>query len=190
MSGPIDWQSITRPLDVMDIHVPSNYLRRWVGYERSETGVVLACETAGGQAVNLRVDVVLPDVVRVRMGLEPFRLSGSDMLVEEDWPAPPFTLQAQENLLTLTTKRLRLEFPRFPWQMQAFVARDAEPVVPFFSQRIDDRAYGPGYEDMRHRAPDLTKIHDAVGFAPSTSLDAIIDAVAEDMRTRLDAENA
>ncbi|MFA6243020.1 MAG: NAD-dependent epimerase/dehydratase family protein [Candidatus Hydrogenedentales bacterium] len=48
-----------------------------------------------------------------------------------------------------------------------------------------EQAYGPGYEDMRHRAPSLDKIRAAIGFEPRTSLDVILDSVAEDMRRRI-----
>ncbi len=50
-----------------------------------------------------------------------------------------------------------------------------------------DQAYGPGYEDMRHREPGLEKIRDAIGYTPSTSLDQILDAVIESERKRLSA---
>ena len=48
-----------------------------------------------------------------------------------------------------------------------------------------DQAYGPGYEDMRHREPCLKKIGAAIGYEPRTSLDAILDVVIEDTRQRL-----
>ncbi len=48
-----------------------------------------------------------------------------------------------------------------------------------------EQAYGPGYEDMRHRAPCLDKIHEAIGYAPKTSLDEILDIVIADTRKRL-----
>ncbi len=44
--------------------------------------------------------------------------------------------------------------------------------------------YGPGYEDMRHRAPCLDKIKETIGYEPSTSLDAILDAVIAYVRAR------
>lgn len=47
-----------------------------------------------------------------------------------------------------------------------------------------EEAYGPGYEDMRRRVPDNTRSGELVGFVPRTSVDAIIDAVADDLRTR------
>ncbi len=48
-----------------------------------------------------------------------------------------------------------------------------------------EEAYGEGYEDMRHREPCLDKIHQAIGYVPKTSLDEIIDSVAQDMRGRM-----
>lgn len=47
-----------------------------------------------------------------------------------------------------------------------------------------EKAYGEGYEDMRHREPCLKKIHDAIGYDPKTTLDQILDNVIEDMRAR------
>ena len=51
-----------------------------------------------------------------------------------------------------------------------------------------EEAYGEGYEDMRHRAPCLERIQAAIGYAPKTSLEAILDAVIADQRARLAAQ--
>ena len=48
-----------------------------------------------------------------------------------------------------------------------------------------EQAYGPGYEDMRHREPSLDRIERAIGYRPTTGLDDILDAVIADMRARL-----
>ena len=45
-----------------------------------------------------------------------------------------------------------------------------------------DQAYGPGYEDMRHRAPSLEKIRTAIAFEPKTSLDQILQSVIDEMK--------
>lgn len=47
-----------------------------------------------------------------------------------------------------------------------------------------DRAYSPGFEDMRRRVPDNTLAHRLVGFAPTTSVDQIIHEVATDISAR------
>jgi UDP-glucose 4-epimerase len=40
-----------------------------------------------------------------------------------------------------------------------------------------DQAYGPGFEDMRRRVPDIEKISALIGFRPTLDLDAIIQTV-------------
>ena len=42
-----------------------------------------------------------------------------------------------------------------------------------------DQAYGPGFEDMQRRVPDISKVKAKLGWQPSHSLDSIIDSVAE-----------
>ncbi len=48
-----------------------------------------------------------------------------------------------------------------------------------------EQAFGPGFEDIRHRIPDITKLRDAVGYAPSFALDEILRRVIEHSRQRL-----
>ncbi len=43
-------------------------------------------------------------------------------------------------------------------------------------------AYDESFEDIRRRVPDLTRIREAIGYAPTKDLDAIIDAVAASQR--------
>lgn len=40
-----------------------------------------------------------------------------------------------------------------------------------------EKAYEKGFEDMRHRQPDITKIHDLIGFEPKVDLDEILENV-------------
>ncbi|MDX1503105.1 MAG: GDP-mannose 4,6-dehydratase [Thermoanaerobaculia bacterium] len=47
-----------------------------------------------------------------------------------------------------------------------------------------EEAYGPGFEDMRRRRPDCTKIADLLGWRPAIRLAETIDAVAEEMAVR------
>jgi UDP-glucose 4-epimerase len=42
-----------------------------------------------------------------------------------------------------------------------------------------DRAYGPGFEDMMRRVPDLSKIHSCIGYEQHIDLDGIIRSVIE-----------
>ena len=47
-----------------------------------------------------------------------------------------------------------------------------------------DEAYGPGYEDMQHRAPCLEKISKAIGYAPTADLASILNSVIEEQRRK------
>jgi UDP-glucose 4-epimerase len=46
-------------------------------------------------------------------------------------------------------------------------------------------AYAPGFEDMRRRVPDTTKIRQAIGWQPKYDLQQILDDVIEYERARL-----
>ena len=48
-----------------------------------------------------------------------------------------------------------------------------------------EQAYGPGFEDIRTRIPDLTKIRNLIAFRPEIPLDAILRDMIEDARRRL-----
>ncbi len=45
-----------------------------------------------------------------------------------------------------------------------------------------EKAYGRGFEDMRRRVPDLSKIRAYIGYEPRMSLDDIVMSVIEHMR--------
>lgn len=47
-----------------------------------------------------------------------------------------------------------------------------------------DDAYEPGFEDMRRRVPDTTKIGSLIGWAPQVDLDDIIAEVVQEARMR------
>jgi UDP-glucose 4-epimerase len=45
-----------------------------------------------------------------------------------------------------------------------------------------DQAYGPGFEDMQRRVPDISKIKAKLGWQPTHTLDSIIDDVAKHIK--------
>ena len=47
-----------------------------------------------------------------------------------------------------------------------------------------DTAYGPGFDDMRRRVPDLKRVKELIGWSPTVPLDAIIRGVADYLRSR------
>lgn len=168
MHSSINWRAIAAPLDVASFPAAEHHLRRWTRYTPTPTGVLFECETAAGGSAVYRVDLIEPDVVRVRMARpeDAARLAGrwSEMLIRADWPAIPFECRQVEDRVVLTTARLRLEFQQFPWQMRAY---ENGGDAPFFAERVDDRAYGPGYETP------------PVGFEPGIGgREAVREAVA------------
>ena len=56
-----------------------------------------------------------------------------------------------------------------------------------------DKAYPPGYEDLKRRRPDLSRVRSAIGFEPKTPLERTIADLADDIRRdaeRSDTERA
>mgnify|MGYP001135413109 CR=1 FL=1 len=47
-------------------------------------------------------------------------------------------------------------------------------------------AYAEGFEDMRRRVPDVSKLERTIGYRPATPLTQIIEDVVEDQRARLE----
>jgi UDP-glucose 4-epimerase len=50
-----------------------------------------------------------------------------------------------------------------------------------------DKAYEEGFEDMRRRVPDLSKIHKLIDYQPSVDLDEILESVIDYQRSELAA---
>ena len=46
-----------------------------------------------------------------------------------------------------------------------------------------DTAYGPGFDDMRRRVPDLKRVKELIGWSPTQSLDQIIASVVDYLRS-------
>ena len=44
------------------------------------------------------------------------------------------------------------------------------------------QAYGAGFEDMRRRVPDVSKLRAAIGYAPDTPLDQVLKRVVDELR--------
>ena len=42
-----------------------------------------------------------------------------------------------------------------------------------------EKAYGPGFEDMKHRCPDIARIKELIGFQPKVDLRGIIQSVID-----------
>jgi len=64
---------------------------------------------------------------------------------------------------------------------QVTASRSPIVLVPY------DEAYEAGFEDMPRRVPNLTRIRQLIGYAPTVDLDGILRRVMEDMARSLDA---
>jgi UDP-glucose 4-epimerase len=55
-----------------------------------------------------------------------------------------------------------------------YLTRSTSPIIliPY------DKAYGPGFDDMPRRVPDLTRAHELLGWAPRSTLGEIIPEIA------------
>ena len=66
--------------------------------------------------------------------------------------------------------------------------RTEEPVTPERITHVPyEVAYPPGFEDIRVRVPDTSKLNRITGWRPTRDLDSIIDDVAGSMRQRVAA---
>ena len=48
-----------------------------------------------------------------------------------------------------------------------------------------EEVYGPGFEDMVRRVPDVTKLTQLTGYEPKVSLESALTSIIEDQRFRL-----
>lgn len=53
-----------------------------------------------------------------------------------------------------------------------------------------EQAYGEGFEDMRFRVPDVTKIHNMVGYIPKLKLDDMLRMVVDYTKKSMKSESA
>jgi len=62
------------------------------------------------------------------------------------------------------------------------LAGSASPIV----HKPYAEAYTEGFEDMRRRVPDIGRARALIGFAPTYSLDEIVESVIAEQRARLE----
>ena len=146
MKRSIAWDEFVQPLDYTTTHTKTNSLLKWNSWEKLDCGVVFNCETALGENVDFRLDVIEKKVIRVRMNPSGNRHTESDMLVQDEWDPVSFEIMEQDEQLILQTDSLIIVFPQFPWGMRVFDRTAGKAPLPFFSQQNEDRAYGPGFE--------------------------------------------
>jgi len=143
-------ETITSPLGQQRLgHERSGYERlvRWRDFERTPLGVRLRAETEAGTLVDVTVEFVLPNVVRLRARSEGFRskergTTGGCLLVREDWESIPFMLSEGSDHLHLATSSVQLNVARDPWRV-SFLDAAGELLCREASERVPDRSGNP-----------------------------------------------
>lgn len=136
--------------------------------------------------------MVLPNFVGAVLRAEPPRVFGDGQQsrcfcdVRDVAPALPRLLRAPEchgRVFNVGSDRsvTIIELARL---VARTLGSPVEPVlVPY------DRAYAPGFEDLRERRPDLSRIRGAIGFAPRVVLEETVRDLARFMSTEQKSES-
>lgn len=129
-----------------------------------------------------RYGMVLPTFVRQALSGEPITVYGDGMqtrtftyvkdivrgiigLMDHDGAiGKVFNLGGKEEISIL----------EFAWRVKE-VTGSHSPIVKISYEE----AYSEGFEDMRHRVPDISKIERLIGFDPATEVNTMIQSVAE-----------
>ena len=148
--------------------------------------IVRFFNTVGPRQVG-RYGMVLPRFVRAALTGEPLRVHGDGQQsrcfcdVRDAVPALPRLLETDDCLgrvfnLGHDTRIAIAELA----ELVRSTLESGSPIelVPY------DEAFGPGFDDLRHRQPDLTRIRDAIGFAPRIPLEQTILDIADDLKRR------
>jgi len=136
-----------------------------------------------------RYGMVVPNLVRQALSGQPITVYGNGeqrrcfcdvrdvvralcaLLAREDLAGEVFNIGSTEEVSILELAR----------RVKAATGSDSEiTLVPY------EEAYGEGFEDMRRRVPDISKIERVLDWRPTASLDQILDDVINHQRTRVD----
>lgn len=171
---PIDWQSFVGALNYKEmLGVDEDFIRQWQGFAREQDGVRFQVVTKTGRSLEVLLTMVTAEIFRVRMNPDGIRDCTSDMLVKFPMKAEPFEVIEEDDRLTIRTSALRIVVRRQPWQISAYALEQGDGALPFFSQRVNDRKYGPGYEvapiGYYQQEGQPTNVHEAVAVQPGES---------------------
>lgn len=114
--------------------ITSDHLKRWDSFERTEGGVIFRSRTAEGQELDVALEFVFPDVLRVRMNPTGLGKGKTHLLTRDEREPVSFALEEGDQFLALKTERMRVEVSREPWEIRV---RDLDGKV-FFREASDD----------------------------------------------------
>ncbi|HDQ73208.1 MAG TPA: glycoside hydrolase family 31 protein [Chloroflexi bacterium] len=147
---------------------------RWRDFERSANGVHFCAETNTGTAVEITLDFVSPEIVRLRMGPEPLSPPRHHLLVQEEWPAIPFLITEAPDRLELSSWQIHVNVAREPWSLSIYNA--THDIV--CSEATEYPPTGPRRESMpvadlgfwRDPETGLTSVHETFRLAPDEDI--------------------
>jgi alpha-D-xyloside xylohydrolase len=91
---------------------------RWHDFERTPGGVRFRAETDADTPVEVTLEFVMPEVVRLRMNAEELGPANNRLVAREEWEPVPYLVSEAPDHLELSTRVLRLEVVRDPWSIR------------------------------------------------------------------------
>jgi len=123
----------------------------WRDFKRISHGVQFHAETDASTPVEVALEFVSPEVVRLRMAPERLGPARDHLLVWDESGSPPFMLSEGPDQLHLATTSLRIEVDRDPW-----CVRLLDGVGDLICREVSERA--PGDLDEPHGESALVDV--------------------------------
>jgi alpha-D-xyloside xylohydrolase len=149
---------------------------RWHDFERTSSGVRFRAETDAGTPVEVGLDFVTPEVVRLRMSPEELGPAHSHILVQEEWESIPFLVSEAPDRLELSTRFLHLSVARDPWAISVFdgdgdlICREGSERTPVPSTEYREIPLMTDLGFSRDPESGRVSVHEAFGVAHDESL--------------------
>jgi alpha-D-xyloside xylohydrolase len=149
---------------------------RWHDFQRTQRGVRLRAETDAGTPVEVALECLLPEVVRLRVGPEKLGPARSHLLVREEWDPVPFMVSEAPEHLEMATRSLRLDVARDPWCIHLLDAANTV-ICHEASERTPDTSHEirefPALTDLgllRDAESGRVQVHETIALAPDEDL--------------------
>jgi len=110
-----------------------DYIRKWKSFRKTSQGVILTTLTSWEREVEIGLELIAEDIVRIKMNPEGFKEKRSPMLVTTDFSEVAFSLMEKLEAISLSTEKIRVEISREPWQI---TIRNAEGKI-FFQEGVN-----------------------------------------------------
>lgn len=96
-------------------------IKRLLKWKKFDDGFLFRCETAEGNAVDVRLDLCSDDVFRLRMVPSgPIRIKGTPMVLKEKLGEVRAGIEEDKNTLSIHTSKLTIKVNKDPWELSAY----------------------------------------------------------------------